>query len=83
VNYDHNIFIFHLAPKHWIGMSDYVTEVDWRFFPSSNEITWFDWAPTQINNGEVSNCGAIWEKFDYHWVDGPCTELFRPICERK
>ncbi|XP_060584077.1 C-type lectin domain family 3 member A-like [Ruditapes philippinarum] len=71
------------APKHWIGMTDYDIEDDWRHFPSLKAVTWFDWGPYQPNNGRVSNCAGIWQSFDTRWVDEPCTNLFRPICERK
>ncbi|XP_060590337.1 C-type lectin domain family 3 member A-like [Ruditapes philippinarum] len=87
-SYVENIFLRNFlkelkAPNHWIGLTDVEQEGDWRHYPSLKEVTFFDWGRHQPNNGRVSNCAAFWESFQHHWVDEPCTNTFRPLCEMK
>ncbi|WAR14315.1 PLCL-like protein [Mya arenaria] len=68
------------SPKHWIGMTDEAKEGNWTYLDGKT-VSFTDWGTYQPNNGRVSNCGAFWESFGYLWVDKPCTNTFKPICE--
>ena len=73
---------FYIAPNHWIGLTDEVLEDIWKLYPDEITAEFTDWGSGQPNNGLDSNCGAIWESFDFHWVDEPCNaRSFNPICE--
>ncbi|KAL4218233.1 hypothetical protein ACF0H5_022969 [Mactra antiquata] len=82
-----NIFIkSYLAdlkePKHWIGLTDITIEGIWNYYPSEKAATYLNWSPGQPDEHKRANCAAVWESYSYNWVDQPCTEHFRPLCEK-
>ncbi|KAH3752331.1 perlucin-like protein [Dreissena polymorpha] len=71
------------APRHWIGLTDEVSEGIWTLYPSEKVATFLDWSHwSQPNDGIYANCAAFFAgDHDYHWVDEPCGREFNPICE--
>ncbi|XP_053393692.1 perlucin-like protein [Mercenaria mercenaria] len=67
----------------WIGMTDIDQEGVWVWASTGIEAVFIDWHPSQPNNYLAAPCAAIWEFYEYRWVDEPCTELFHPICEQE
>ncbi|XP_053383092.1 perlucin-like protein [Mercenaria mercenaria] len=71
------------APKHWIGLTDENVEGEWRLYPSGPLANFIIWGKAQPEQGRLANCVAIWETYEYKYVDEPCTNRnFRPLCER-
>lgn len=62
-------------------MTDELTEGMWKHYPSENTAEFLDWGRGQPEQGKHANCVAIWASFGYHWVDEPCTNRFKPLCE--
>ncbi|KAL4218234.1 hypothetical protein ACF0H5_022970 [Mactra antiquata] len=69
-------------PNHWIGLTDIIIDGSWNHYPSETASTYFNWGAGQPNGHKGSNCAAIWASFSYNWVDEPCTNKFRPLCEK-
>ncbi|KAL4217786.1 hypothetical protein ACF0H5_022524 [Mactra antiquata] len=67
--------------RHWIGLTDELIEDVWKHYPSETTATFFNWAPGDPNQLKGANCVAIFRTSGYRWIDEPCTNRFRPLCE--
>ncbi|XP_052816504.1 perlucin-like protein [Mya arenaria] len=69
---------------HWIGLTDEVVEGVWKWYPSEVTTAFTDWAPNgnEPNQATGANCVVIYDAYNYHWADEPCTNrAYRAICE--
>ena len=65
-------------PTFWVGLSDEVSEGDFRWRDGSPH-TFSGWSPGQPDNGNNEDCVYIWG--DNLMNDAPCTLPYSFICE--
>ncbi|XP_052805947.1 perlucin-like protein [Mya arenaria] len=70
----------------WIGIKDMV-EGEWRYTSDDSLVTFFDWDPSQPNDGSYAECVVLWADQDYKWGDHPCVHVgsysVYALCEAK
>ncbi|XP_056017436.1 perlucin-like [Ostrea edulis] len=66
---------------YWIGISDMIEEGKWIYSSDQTVIQVNDFHPGEPNHHTVANCVALCHCFDGKWVDEPCGENYRFICE--
>ncbi|XP_056017437.1 perlucin-like [Ostrea edulis] len=70
-----------IAGVYWIGISDMIEEGKWIYSSDQTVIQVNDFHPGEPNHHTYANCVVLWQKFDGKWVDEPCGENYRFICE--
>ncbi|XP_052805282.1 perlucin-like protein [Mya arenaria] len=70
----------------WIGIQDMV-DGDWRYTSDDSRVTFFDWEPSQPDEGSNADCGVLWANKDYKWGDHRCVDVgsykVYAICEAR
>ncbi|XP_060558855.1 C-type lectin domain family 10 member A-like [Ruditapes philippinarum] len=69
--------------KHWIGLTDGVTEGIWKWSDTDTVATYSNWSPGEPNGGKSANCAVIRSDFHYNWTDDPCSSLYKAVCEKR
>ena len=65
----------------WLGATDTSTEGSFIWTTSGLPLTFTDWFDFEPNGGTVENCIGLYEVQAGLWIDLPCEDAKRGICE--
>eukprot|EP00105_Crassostrea_gigas_P002356 XP_011414857.1 PREDICTED: perlucin [Crassostrea gigas] len=66
----------------WLGASDIMTEGDWRWAVTLDQVTYQNWAQGAPNNGHnLAHCLHISGGSGFLWKDGNCENKHYFVCE--
>ncbi|XP_052799805.1 C-type lectin domain family 10 member A-like isoform X2 [Mya arenaria] len=74
----------HIGVLWWIGLTDSITEGEWKWIPSdeSPSFTFWDEGQPEDHSSRDQDCVALHNSFHYKWHDDVCTMKHPPICEK-
>ena len=75
--FDKSVEVFGDVFELWIGINDMITEGDFVFTSSGENVMTFSWS---VNNRHTDNCVTL-GAFNENWFDRSCTRNYRFICE--
>jgi len=68
--------------EYWIGFTDAESECYWTWMGSDVIALYEAWLRFEPGTDFTSNCAAVLLQHDFYWIDVPCSNQYRAICER-
>ena len=81
----HETNILYQGGEFWLDITDDLIEGVWTWQSTGRSATYTDWAPTEPNTFQGTNedCAVFASAGKYQWADVPCSNLYRPLCEKR
>ncbi|XP_053382472.1 perlucin-like protein [Mercenaria mercenaria] len=78
-------YLKHLKNAHyWMGLSDMDQEGTFKWYGTSEVVSYTDWNSGEPNNGAgTEHCVHFHHGGSFSWNDNQCTDLYKAVCEQK